>query len=215
MPRPTRINGSDLIYHVFARGNNKEEIFFEPGDYQRFLQNLERFREKFRYMLYAYCLLPNHFHLLVRSSKVPLSKMMQVLMTGYTMYIQKKYSRAGHVFQGRYKSIAVEQEPYLLQVVRYIHLNPVKAGLVEGAERYPWSSYTKYLTAKADIPTVETAPVLSMYAKDSLKQKQLFAEFTLAGLGVDFDPEREQVRGVLGSAKFAQRLTKVLGGSRP
>lgn len=215
MPRPTRINGSDLIYHVFARGNNKEEIFFEPGDYQRFLQNLERFREKFRYTLYAYCLLPNHFHLLVRSSNVPLSKMMQVLMTGYTMYIQKKYSRAGHVFQGRFKSIAVEQEPYLLQVLRYIHLNPVKAGLVEWAERYPWSSYTKYLTAKADMPTVETVPVLSMYAKDSLKQKQLFAEFTLAGLGVDFEPEREQVRGVLGSAKFAQRLTKVLGGSRP
>lgn len=215
MPRTTRINASDLIYHIFARGNNRQPIFFETSDNQRFLQNLERYRDELKYTLYGYCLLPNHFHLLLRSGTVPVSKIMQVLMTAYTMYVNKKYDRVGHVFQGRFKSIVVEQESYLLEVLRYIHLNPVKGGLVDSVERYPWSSYLKYLTVGSDIPVVETSEILTIYSPDSVKQRQLFTEFTTAGLGVDFDPEQQQIRGILGGPKFTQRLTKVLRGVRP
>ncbi len=215
MPRTLRMNAKDLLYHVFARGNNREPVFFESGDYQRFLKNIERFRDKLRYTLYAYCLLPNHFHLLLRSGNVPLSKVMQVLITAYTMYVNKKHERVGHVFQGRFKSIVVEKESYLLEVLRYIHLNPVKAGLVDSVGDYPWSSYLKYLAPAGEEPAIETGEILSMFSEDAVRQKNLFVEFTMAGLGVDFEPEREQVRGILGKANFVNAITRRLKGIRP
>jgi REP element-mobilizing transposase RayT len=215
MPRQERLNAHNIIYHVFARGNNRTPIFYETSDYQRFLKNLERYRVDFDYRLYAYCLMPNHFHLLLQTKDATLSKIMQVLMTAYTMYVNKKRNQVGHVFQGRFRSIAVEKETYFLQVLRYIHLNPVKAGLVDSVQKYPWSSYGKYIAPGSDVPTLDTAPALGMFSKDSFKQKQLFAEFTAAGLGVTFDPEEDQVRGILGSEKFMVKLTKVLRGVRP
>jgi REP element-mobilizing transposase RayT len=213
MPRSPRINAKDLIYHVFARGNNRDPIFFDAGDYERFLKNLERYRDKFKFTIYAYCLLPNHFHLLLRPGNVSLSEIMQPLMTAHTMYVNKKYDRVGHVFQGRFKSIVVQKENYLLQVLRYIHLNPVKAGTVEAAEEYPWSSYLKYLTVGGE-PQIDIGEILAMFSDDRMKQKQLFVEFTTEGLGVDFEPEREQVRGILGKAEFVQILTRRLKGVR-
>ena len=215
MPRPPRISSKNFFYHVFARGNNREQVFWETADYQRFLKNLELYQEKFGYRLYAYCLLANHFHLLLRPGKISLSKIMQVLMTAYSMYANKKHHRVGHVFQGRFKSIIVEKDTYLLEVLRYIHLNPIRAGIVDRDEEYPWSSYLKYLTAGSEKPTVETAEMLSMFSPDGLRQKRLFVEFTEGGLGQDFDPEQVQIRGVLGSAKFFQSLTRVLKGKRP
>lgn len=215
MGHPLRINVPGLIYHVFSRGNNKDPIFFDTGSYERFLLNLERYREELHYHLYAYCLLPNHFHLLLKTAKVPLSAIMQKLMTAYTMYVNKKYERVGHVFEGRYKSIAVEKETYFLEVVRYIHLNPVRAGLVDNVTEYPWSSYLKYLAAGSDIPIVETTEALAMFSLQFSHQKTLFAEFTTAGLGVNFDPGQEQIRGVLGSAKFIQKITRAHRGFRP
>lgn len=214
MPRPLRINANDLIYHVFARGNNKGPIFFNTGDYERFLNNLELFRDKFKFSLFAYCLMPNHFHLLLRSGKVTISEIMQPILTAYTMYINKKYERVGHLFQGRYGSIVVEKESYLLQVFRYIHLNPVKAGTVATVEEYPWSSYFKYLSPGGE-PQLDTGEILSMFSEDKSKQKQLYVEFTTEGLGVDFEPKKEQVRGILGKAEFVSYITRRLKGIRP
>lgn len=215
MARLLRINANTLIYHVFSRGNNRDPVFFKTADYQRFLDNLDRYQEELGYKLYAYCLLPNHFHLLLVPQKKSLSAIMQILITAYTMYVHKKHNRVGHIFQGRFKSIVVEKEAYLLEVSRYIHLNPVRAGLVDAVEEYPWSSYQKYLAAGGDKPSVSIEEILAIFSSDPVRQKQLFIEFTQAGLGKDFDPEREQTRGVLGSAKFYQRITKVLAGSRP
>lgn len=215
MPRSPRLHAPDLLYHVFARGNNRESIFFEDSDYQRFLSNLEKFRITLEYTIYAYCLLPNHFHILIQVNKINLSKIMQILMTAYTMFINRKYGRVGHVFQGRFQSIIVEKETYLLQVQRYIHLNPVKARLVNRPETYPWSSYNLYFTKGNGFSTINTSVILDMFSNNTVKQKHLFHEFTLVGLKEEFDPVKEQVRGVLGSAKFAQKLTKVLKGIRP
>lgn len=215
MPRSPRLHTPGLFYHVFARGNNREPIFFEEDNYRRFLVNLERFRCPLNYNIYAYCLLPNHFHLLLQIDKINLSKIMQILLTAYTMYINKKYGRVGHIFQGRFQSIIVEKETYLLQVHRYIHLNPLKAGLVADLKMYPWSSYSHYLSQENGIPLIDTSLVLGMFTQNTLKQKQLFQEFTLAGLKEEFDPLKKQVRGVLGSSKFTQKLTKVLKGVRP
>lgn len=215
MPRSPRLHAPDLLYHVFARGNNREPIFFEESDYQRFLTNLERFRIPLEYTLYAYCLLPNHFHVLIQVDKIDLSKIMQILMTAYTMYINRKYGRVGHVFQGRFQSIIVEKETYLLQVQRYIHLNPVEARLVDRPDMYPWSSYKQYFNKRSGLPEIDSSVILEMFSDNTVMQKQLFHEFTLAGMKEEFDPIKEQVRGVLGSSKFAQKLTKVFKGVRP
>lgn len=217
MPRPPRLHAPSLVYHVFARGNNKEPIFFDESNYIRFLSNLERFRSSLDYILYTYCLLPNHFHLLLQVNSKPLSKIMQVLLTGYTMYINKKNQRVGHLFQGRFQSIIVEKEEYLLQVLRYIHLNPVKANLVENPEDYLWSSYKQYMSnfQSSNRPELAVSEILGMFSQNTSKQKQLFHEFTLAGIYDDFDPFKKQVRGVLGDSKFHQKLTKVLKGNRP
>lgn len=215
MPRSPRLHAPNLLYHVFARGNNRESIFFEDSDYQRFLSNLEKFRITLEYTIYAYCLLPNHFHILIQVNKINLSKIMQILMTAYTMFINRKYGRVGHVFQGRFQSIIVEKETYLLQVQRYIHLNPVKARLVNRPETYPWSSYKLYFTKGNGFSDINTSVILDMFSDNTVKQKYLFREFTLVGLKEEFDPVKEQVRGVLGSAKFAQKLTKILKGIRP
>lgn len=214
MARLPRLSAQQYFYHVLSRGNNRETIFFETKDYERFLNNLDRYQFLYGYRLYAYCLLPNHFHLLLQPKKAELSTFMQTLMTAYSMYVNKKYGRAGHVFQGRFKSILVEKDTYLLEVLRYIHLNPVRAGLVDRADVYPWSSYLKYLSAGEGIPAIETREILELFSPDLVKQKQLFREFTEAGLGVDFDPEKEQMRGVLGGARFHQGLAKVLKGTR-
>lgn len=215
MPRPLRLYSPDLVYHVFARGNNRESIFFEENNYQRFLKNLERFRMPLKYNLYAFSLLPNHFHLLLQVGKVSISKVMQTLITAYTMYVNKKYQRVGHLFQGRFGSIIVEKETYLLQVLRYIHLNPVKAGIIDNIEDYPWSSYKQYLTFLNQSPKIEVEEVLAMFSQDASKQRKIFRRFTLDGLQDEFNPLKEQVRGVLGSFRFSLKLTKVLKGIRP
>lgn len=215
MPRSPRLHAPGLFYHVFARGNNREPIFFEEDNYQRFLANLERFRTSLDYEIYAYCLLPNHFHLLLQVNKINLSKIMQILMTAYTMHINKKYNRVGHIFQGRFQSIIVEKETYLLQVHRYIHLNPFKAGLVDDLKMYPWSSYKQYFTEGNGLPKIDTSLILGILSQNIAKQKQIFQEFTLIGLKEEFDPFKKQVRGVLGSSKFTQKLTKILKGVRP
>lgn len=219
MPYIARIHTPGLYYHVFARGNNKDTIFFEDADYQRFLNNLEKYREKLRYKLYAYCLLPNHFHLLLQVNTISLSKIMQSIMTAYTMYVNKKYKRVGHIFQGRYQCVIVEKDSYFLHVHRYIHLNPVQSGHASLPENYPRSSYVRYIhkpeEEKKEIPQLEFSGVFDLLSSDKTKQLRLFKEFTSAGLKDAFDPVKESTRGILGTGKFHRRLTKVLRGSRP
>ncbi len=216
MPRSPRLHAPNLVYHIYARGNNREAIFFEKGNYERFLLNLEKYRIPLQYKIFAYCLLRNHFHLLLQVGNTSISKIMQIVMTAYTMYINKKYEHVGHIFQGRFQSIIVDKNTYFLQVFRYIHLNSVKAGLALNPQDYPWSSYSRYETQRADgMPFLEIAEVLPLFSQDSKKQRNLLHEFTLGGLQDTFDPFKEQVRGVLGSAKFRQKLTKVFRGVRP
>src|SRR3989344_9376610 len=129
MARLPRISSRNYLFYVSAQGNNRQPIFFELADYERFLQILDRYESKFKFHLYAYCLMPTRFHLLVRPERTDLSTIMQAISTAYSMYVNKNYDRVGHVFQGRFKSIIVEKERYALEVVRFLHLNPVRGGL--------------------------------------------------------------------------------------
>lgn len=213
MTRPPRLHSPGLLYHVYSRGNNRQKIFMTEVDLKRFIVNLDRFKQRFNFKLYAFCLMPTHFHLLIEVSDVPLSKIMQVISTAYSMYFNKKYDFVGHVFQGRFKSIIVDKDEYLLQVVRYIHLNPVRARLVKHPGDFQWSSYNDYLGRAPSL--VERQEVLNMISTSAAAQVRKFEDFSLAGVQEDFDPEKLSIRGVLGDQKFREFITKASGGVRP
>lgn len=143
MPRLIRIKSMTYTYHVMIRGVNKINIFIDNQDRLKFLQILEYYSKKYLIELFAYCLMDNHVHLLIKA-KENLNKFMQCIQTVYALFFNKKYNRVGHLFQDRFKSIPVEEENYLLECVRYIHQNPVKANL-STIEKYRWSSYNEYI----------------------------------------------------------------------
>ena len=130
MARPLRIEWPGALYHVTDRGNERQLIFRDDQDRRKFLHYFEETIEKFGLIVHALCLMPNHYHIEIETPNGNLSKAMQWLKTTYTVYFNHRHSRSGHLFQGRYKSIVVEKDSYLLELSRYIHLNPVRAGLV-------------------------------------------------------------------------------------
>lgn len=142
MPRIARGFCDGLIYHVLNRGNGRQRVFHREGDYQVFLGLMEEAKALYRVNILAFCLMPNHFHLLLRPQKAEeLSKWMQWLMTSHVRRYHCHYGTSGHVWQGRYKSFIVQEDMHLLTVVRYVEGNPVRAGLVESAKNWAWSSH--------------------------------------------------------------------------
>mgnify|MGYP002423880299 CR=1 FL=1 len=144
MPRGSRIRSNTGIYHCMLRGVNKQNIFLDNQDRRKFLKEMERVKEKYKYQLYTYCLMPNHVHLLIKEDEYSISKIIHSISTSYSNYFNKKYERVGHLFQDRFASKPVESEEYLISLHRYIHRNPEKAG-IEKTELYIWSSYSDYV----------------------------------------------------------------------
>lgn len=161
MARPRRVFGPGLLYHVVARGNRRETVFLARGDYETYLHRLAAYRAGYAVSLYAYCLMPNHVHLVLRTTAAPLAKFMQSLQQSYTQRFNQRYSQVGHAFQGRYKALLCATDEYLVTLVRYVHLNPVRAGLVARAEDYPYSSHRAYVGGVAT-DLVDPTLVLSL-----------------------------------------------------
>ncbi|MCD4825291.1 MAG: transposase [Phycisphaerae bacterium] len=148
MPRQARLDAPGLLQHVVARGIERRKIFWDDQDRQSFLERLALILDETQTQCYAWALIPNHFHLLLRTSLTPLSKVMRRLMTGYAVTFNKRHKRSGHLFQNRYKSVVCEEDPYLLELIRYIHLNPLRAGLVKDLkelDKYPWTGHSAIL----------------------------------------------------------------------
>jgi REP element-mobilizing transposase RayT len=141
MARPLRIEFAGALYHVTSRGDRRENIFESNDDRQSFLSVLGEVCTQYNWVCHAYCLMDNHYHLLIETPEANLSKGMRQLNGVYTQTFNRHYRRVGHVFQGRYKAIFVEKESYLLELARYIVLNPVRAQMVRTAKDWPWSSY--------------------------------------------------------------------------
>jgi putative transposase len=144
MARPLRIEFNGALYHILSRGNERRDIFLEGNDYQTFLSVLEEMSDRFDVDIFAYVLMSNHYHLLIRTNLPNLSKSMQWVGTTYTRRFNLKHFRSGHLFQGRFKSIIVQNDAYLMQLSCYIHRNPLRAGLVNRLADYRWSSYRSY-----------------------------------------------------------------------
>jgi len=148
VPRLARLDALGLLQHVMARGIERREIFKDDKDRISFLKRLTVILEETQTQCYAWTLIPNHVHLLVRTGATPLSKVMRRLMTGHAVTFNKRHRRSGHLFQNRYKSVVCERDPYLLELVRYIHLNPIRAGQVKDLkelDRYRWSGHSAIL----------------------------------------------------------------------
>lgn len=141
MPRHARSKSESGIYHVMLRGINRQVIFLDDEDCEKYLQSLGEYRDKCGFTLFAYCLMGNHVHLLLRADQEPLELIFKRLGCKYVYWYNWKYKRTGHLFQDRFRSEPVDDDPYFLAALRYIYQNPVKAGLCRRAEDYPWSSY--------------------------------------------------------------------------
>jgi putative transposase len=151
MPRPLRPIDDGLIYHVINRGNNRQDVFHKPADFQAFLAALAELKERKPFALYGYCLLNNHFHLLLRpTGDATISRIMQSLLVSHTQRYHRHYRSGGHVWQGRFKSPVIQHDEHLLTVLRYIEANPLRAGIVKRADEYMWSSYREHGLGEAD-----------------------------------------------------------------
>jgi len=184
MSRQKRILSSSQIYHIMLRGNSGRDIFLDDEDRKRFLYILTDKKKDNEFILYAYCLMDNHLHLALKENKDNISHIMKRINTTYAVYFNKKYQQSGHLFQDRFKSEVIENEPYLLEVIRYIHNNPLKARLVKLPEDYKWSSYSDYLNNQTKMVVVED--ILKLFSKNLPKALPLFIEFSQTEDNHDF-----------------------------
>ncbi len=176
MARKPRIEYEGCVYHVLIRGNHKQIVFHDKQDFNKYISLLISYKKRMNFKLYAYVLMQNHNHLLLEAGKVPLSKIMQGINQSYTMYYNRKYSKVGHLFQGRYKSIVCDADSYLAVLVRYIHLNPVRTMVVKKPEDYKWSGHNDYLSENIN-SLLDTDTVLRMFSEDKSVSRQLYGKF--------------------------------------
>jgi len=182
MARKPRIHYPGAVYHVILRGNAGDPIFFDDRDRYRLYLILQYAVEKFRCRIHAFCLMRNHIHLVVQVDEIPLSRIMQNISLRFTKWINHAQSRTGHLFQGRYKALLIDGDEYLLELVRYVHLNPVRAGTAATSEEYPWTGHRGYL-GKEFIPWLTTDFVLPMLSPGIEQARNAYESFVRDGMG--------------------------------
>jgi len=210
MARKARIEGG--LYHIVTRGNNRQRIFRSHEDYAQILRLLEAQKARLPFYLYAYCLMPNHIHLLLERRKDPISRIMHRLLTGYSQYHNRRYRKVGHLLQGRYKAILCQTDQYLAELVRYVYLNPVRAKLVRRPEDCRYSSHRAYLGLdKARVVDVE--PVLRGFGARKQLAKEIFQKFVRAGMKLGRQEEFYRAEGgrILGSEEFVDSAIHRIG----
>jgi putative transposase len=204
MSRPLRIEFAGALYHVMARGDARAEIFRNDEDRQTFCTGLSRVCERFDWRVWAYCLMDNHYHLLVETLQPTLSRGMREVNGVYTQAFNRRHRRVGHVLQGRYKAILVDKDSYLLELSRYIVLNPVRARLCETAADWPWSSYPAVMGKAVAPDTLAVAQTLALFSEDRGAARRAFARFVAAGAGASLPESKQQL--YLGDDAFAERM---------
>jgi REP element-mobilizing transposase RayT len=213
MARPLRLEFPGALYHLTSRGNAKADIFLDDADRRIFLRILGSTIDRYGWLLHAYCLMGNHYHLLAATPRANLSRGMRQLNGVYTQCFNRRHKRVGHVFQGRFTAILVERETYLLELARYIPLNPVRAGFVTSAEQWQWSSFRATAGLEAALPWLDIAAVRENFGSDPGKAALRFQEFVKAGVknGTPWSALRGQI--YLGSEQFAQRMGAAINPS--
>lgn len=183
MSRRKRTWAPGLHYHITSRGNQRAQIFIYKEDFSVFFHNLHSVFEKLPFEIVSYCVMNNHFHLLLSSNETHISKIMASINKKYADYFNKRYDLCGHVFEKRFFAEPIIGRKSLLEVSRYIHLNPVEAGVVSEAENYQWSSYRYYKDVTAETPPfLNRNPILDCYSGESLQEKSSqYCNFVVQG----------------------------------
>ncbi|HCC07039.1 MAG TPA: hypothetical protein DEP72_02570 [Clostridiales bacterium] len=174
MARKQRIHYNGGLYHVMARGNNGEYNIAKDEEKLEYISIIKRYKERYGFRLYAYCIMDNHIHMLIVVDEIPLEKIMQGIQQVYTQRYNKKYRRTGHVFQQRYKAIVCNKDGYLLHLIKYIHFNPIEAGMTETVD-YKWSSHYEYIKNKNEL--VETDYVLKLISSNKAQAIKGYGEY--------------------------------------
>ncbi len=214
MARPLRLEFAGALYHVTSRGDRQEDIYDDDDDRQVFLSVMASVCESCNWICHAYCLMSNHYHLLVETPDANLSRGMRQLNGVYTQTFNRRHGRVGHVFQGRYKAILVDRENYLLELSRYIALNPVRAGMVASAKDWPWSSYRATIGQTKKPDYLNTEWLLAAFAKRKSVAIERYKEFVAAG---ESQPSpwallRNQI--YLGSEPFVEKMKSLIDGEK-
>jgi putative transposase len=215
MARRPRIEFDGAFYHVLARGNQKQKIFLEERDFENYLQILFDYKNRYRFLLYAYVLMPNHVHLLVETKDFPLSRILQGINQRYTMYFNWKYDMVGHLFQGRYKAVLCDKDEYLMKLIKYLHYNPVRAEIVDSLDKYRWSSHKDYIKTNPD-GNVDTQLIFQMLSQKPKQARREYQKF----IGDKIFLSKEELsktmdQRILGDKDFAEKVimktqTKIL-----
>jgi putative transposase len=224
MARPLRIQYENAYYHVTCRGNARQEIYLQDTDRTAFLKFLARSAEIYQAEVLAYVLMANHFHLLVKTPLGNLQEFMRHFNISYTSYFNRSHQRAGHLYQGRYTSFLVDQDSYLQEVSRYIHLNPLrsqdKASMPLAEKRaylrkYPWGSYPAYLSSRRSV--LQLTDILAYFGGDTPEGRREYRSFVEEGLTRELESplEKGKGHGIIGSAEFIERIQRAFLSDRP
>ena len=210
MARPLRIEYPGAIYHITSRGNARQPIYKDDKDRETFLELLGSVVKRYRWLCHAYCLMGNHYHLLIETPDGNLSQGMRQLNGIYTQHFNRRHGRVGHVFQGRFKAIVVDRDSYLLELCRYVVLNPLRAGVVGSPGRYKWSSYRATAGIVRSPSFLTTDWVLSEFGRIRRKAQDRYKEFVKEGIKKPSPWENLRGQILLGDDKFVVRLEPYL-----
>lgn len=214
MTRPLRLEFKGALYHITSRGDRREAIFESDVDRIGFLRRLGEVCDSYNWACHAYCLMGNHYHLMVETPDANLSKGMRQLNGVYTQDFNRRHGRCGHVFQGRFKSILVDKQAYLLELSRYIVLNPVRAGMVKNPEDWHWSSYRAMIGLSIGPTWFNSDWLLSVFGKRSVSAKKRYSKFVLAGVGRESIWSALKHQVYLGDDQFVERMQSLIHEDR-
>ena len=206
MARPLRIEFAGALYHVTARGNARADIYNDDSDRQQFLVLLNNAVNRYDWYCHAYCLMDNHYHLLIETATPSLSKGMKFLNGTYTQYYNRQHHRVGHVFQGRYKAILIQKDAYLMELARYIALNPVRARMVHSAKEWRWSSYRATAGYEENAACLTTDWVLAGFAETGHDAQQRYRDFVQQGKGQPSPWQKLKNQIYLGDDEFVNDM---------
>ena len=208
MARPLRIEYPGAFYHITSRGNERKAVFKSARDREKFLSYLGSATERYAAIVHVYCLMDNHYHLLLETPAGNLSQIMHHINGAYTTYYNTKRERSGHLFQGRFKAILIEADEYAKELSRYLHLNPVRAGMCAHAEEYPWSS-CRYYTVETKAPDwLQRGFILGTFGKDFSVAMKGYRDFVQAVMGESYDNPLAGLEHsvILGSSPFVAEI---------
>lgn len=212
MARPLRVEYPGAVYHIISRGIEGKEILSSDIEKKRLLKILSEAKAVYKIELYLYCLMKNHYHIVIETLLGNISQVMHWINGTYTNWYNNRHQRKGHLFQGRYKGIVVDKDEYLLELSRYIHLNPVKAGIVKLPEGYQWSSYRAYLESE-DSKLVKIDFILNQMGRDAASARKHHRDFVMAGIEEDVDLMNKVAKGfILGRDEFIKKIEERVKG---